>query len=290
MPNSCCALRMTLTTNEPWSSPVFRWAGSKRKLLPRLLSAVPENYERYIEPFAGSACLFFALRPKRAILGDINSELVHAYDVIRRHPRLVARLAMGQRTDSRTYYRLRRTAPASLSEIERAARFVYLNRHSFNGVYRVNRAGYFNVPRGTRTGRLPSEAHFYRCSIALRCADLRAADYQQCLRNIKCNDFVYLDPPYASRRRNRYGEYGYNCFAEHQLPTLLKVLRRIADIGATFLLSYCFHREFTELPADWHRTLVRVRRHVAGFADHRRVVREMLISNRPLVSSRGVRE
>ncbi len=136
--------RMSAKSGSAWASPLFRWAGSKRKLLPELMAQVPASLTRYVEPFAGSGCLFFALRPEKAILGDINDELIYAYSVIRDHPRLVSRAVHRLRNEKRTYYRLRSQSPNALSPVDRAARFTYLNRHCFNGVYRINRAGCFN--------------------------------------------------------------------------------------------------------------------------------------------------
>jgi DNA adenine methylase len=172
--------------------------------------------------------------------------------------------------------------PLALKPIERTARFVYLNRHCFNGVYRVNRAGHFNVPRGTRTGCMPTVADFSACAAVLKRAELRATDYRDCLRDTKAGDFVYLDPPYASQRRNTFGEYGYNCFSESDLPQLKLLLHRIDRLGAVFLLSYSIHEAFADLPSQWHCRTLEVRRHVAGFAKHRRSVLELVISNRPL--------
>ncbi|MSR60594.1 MAG: Dam family site-specific DNA-(adenine-N6)-methyltransferase [Planctomycetaceae bacterium] len=276
-----------ISSRRVWASPLLRWAGSKRKLLPHLLASIPETFNRYVEPFAGSGCLFFALRPKHAVLGDINHELIDAYEVIRRHPRRVSRAVACLGTEKQTYYELRSADPTSLAAIDRAARFVYLNRHCFNGVYRINRAGAFNVPRGTRTGQVPTERQFYRCSVALRSAELRPVGYRDCLSDLCGGDFIYLDPPYASRRRNTFGEYGYDCFDEEQLPDLFSLLHLIDRIGATFLLSYCQHAAFAELPARWHKSTLTVRRHVAGFAHHRRTVRELLVSNCPLLHSQS---
>lgn len=234
---------------------------------------------RYVEPFAGSACLFFALRPARAVLGDINRNLIDAYRVISEHPRLVARTLDAIPNNKRTYYRLRSTSPDTLSPVERTARFAYLNRYCFNGVYRENREGLFNVPRGTKTGHIPSEADFVRCSNTLKRAHLLAAPYTKCLADVHAGDFVYVDPPYATKRRNAYGEYGYGCFRESDLSELLRRLRCIDDAGATFLLSYCVHPALDKIPARWHKAVVTVRRHVAGFTTKRCLVKELLISN-----------
>lgn len=269
-------------TNDSWSDPLLRWAGSKRQLLPQLLSCVPSTYSRYIEPFAGSGCLFFALRPETAVLGDINSALIETYQEIRAHPRLVSRAVQSFRNTLADYYRVRRMDPRLLGATDRAARFVYLNRHCFNGVYRVNRLGQFNVPRGTKTGSPPPERAFVRCSIALRQAELRSTDYLRCISDVGQGDFVYLDPPYASRRRNTHGEYGYGCFDESRLPEFMAALTAIDRAGATFLASYCAHSSFAKLPTGWCCARLRVKRHVAGFAQHRKTVREILVSNRSL--------
>lgn len=265
----------------PWASPILRLAGSKRKLLPKLMMYVPHQYNRYIEPFAGSACLFFALRPQSAILGDFNEAIIQAYSVLRSHPTLVVRAAHRWKHSKRQYYSLRRVAPETLDEIERTARFIYLNRYCFNGVYRTNRLGQFNVPIGNRTGRLPAESAFYRCSIALRTARLRAVDFEVCLDDVRIRDFIYLDPPYTQSQRPTYGEYGYGTFNEGDIERLVTCLRRIDSIGAVFLLSYSDNSTLRKtLPKHWHCRKVRVRRHVAGFTQHRLRVSEILVSNR----------
>lgn len=266
-----------------WSPSLFRWAGSKRRLLPHLLDGVPEYSGRYIEPFAGSACLFFALNPPTAVLGDINDELLLAFGTIRRHPRLVVREARSFNTDKRSYYRIRSIDPTDLPAIGRAARFLYLNRYCFNGVYRTNRLGQFNVPRGVRTGKIPSDKLVYRCSIALRSAELRSGDFSICLSDIRKDDFVYLDPPYASLHRPCYGEYGYGSFGAGDINRLAQSLIDIDRAGATFLLSYSANASaLNGLLRRWFVRRIVVRRHVAGFARHRAAITEILASNRPL--------
>jgi DNA adenine methylase len=266
----------------PWMPPLFRWAGSKRKLLPRLMSLAPTEFKRYIEPFAGSACLFFALRPSCAVLGDTNEELMQTYSTIRSHPRLVARLALTLRNSERQYYRVRRSVLEPRQMIARAARFTYLNRYCFNGVYRTNRHGHFNVPRGTSTGQMPGEAAFYRAAVKLRNTELRATDFQECLADVASGDFVYLDPPYAVGERPTYGEYGYRCFGTCDLERLVATLERLDRMGAKFLLSYADHSVVRALKRRWHCRTLLVRRHVAGFSEDRVRVRELLIANYPV--------
>lgn len=262
-----------------WARPIFRWAGSKRKLLPALVAKVPANYGRYVEPFAGSACLFFALRPSRAVLGDYNGELIDAYRTIRSHPRRVSRKARTWKISDRTYLHLRALDPFKLDPVLRAARFLYLNRTCFNGVFRTNRSGQFNVPRGRNTGRFPSEQEIYRCSVALRVAHVCHADFSRVVHSVRSGDFVYLDPPYPSKPRPRYGEYGYGCFGPADVPRLMKLLHRIDNSGARFLLSYASVSELAKSPSHWKYEELSVRRHVGGFASSRQQVTEVLVSN-----------
>lgn len=263
-----------------WAAPILRWAGSKRKLLPYLIDAMPSKYNRYIEPFAGSACLFFSLHPKKAVLGDINSELLDTYATLRDHPRRLSRAAKSIGETEDNYYKIRRVNPSELDPLSRAARFIYLNRFCFNGVYRTNQQGHFNVPRGNRTGGIPPESTFYRCSVALRAADLRPGDFEQCINDIQKDDFVYLDPPYASEGRPRAGEYGCGCFSNFDHERLIKCLKQIDKNGASFLLSYSntpdLIRRFSK---RWRLKCVSVNRHVAGFSQHRHVAEEILVSN-----------
>ncbi|HLP61375.1 MAG TPA: Dam family site-specific DNA-(adenine-N6)-methyltransferase, partial [Candidatus Deferrimicrobium sp.] len=133
--------------NSP-TRPILKWAGGKQQLLPRLIPAVPGNYQRYIEPFFGGGALFFALKPHQAIIADANPELINLYKIIAGEVEHLIELLPGFITDKEHYYKLRAIDPAALSDVEKAARTIYLNRTCFNGLYRVNRGGQFNVPYG----------------------------------------------------------------------------------------------------------------------------------------------
>ncbi len=262
-----------------WGAPILRWAGSKRKLLPVLLRAMPRTYARYVEPFVGSGCLFFAIHPEAALLGDFNGELVQTYSAVRDHPRLVARVVHSIPQSKSQYYKTRSISPNTLDPIERAARFIYLNRLCFNGVYRTNRKGNFNVPKGRATGDIPPERHFYRCAVALKSAELVSGDFEKCITRVGKGDFVYLDPPYISSSRSQYGEYGYGSFGEQDITRLLAGLKAIDARNAHFLLSYTYNKKLNERLAHWRRRRVYVRRHIAGFTGDRGRVAEVLVSN-----------
>ena len=139
---------MAPTVEKQNAVPILRWAGSKRLLVPKLLSLAPKHFERYIEPFCGSACFFIALAPKKAILADLNPHLISTYSAIKDNPRKVSDHLKRWQVCKKQYLNLRKTAPTQ--RLLSAGRFLYLNRLSFNGVYRENRKGEFNVPFGGR--------------------------------------------------------------------------------------------------------------------------------------------
>lgn len=258
--------------------PMFRWAGSKRKLLPILLENLP-IFNRYLEPFAGSACLFFALGPQKAVLSDMNRELIHAYIIVRDNPSEVANALRKMPRSKSHYYHLRSQTTEMMSAADRAARFLYLNRYCFNGVYRTNRKGFFNVPIGVRTGNLPRQDDLELWADALRNARLLSGDFGVCLTEVKKGDFVYLDPPYCKPGTRNRGEYGYDSFSESDLPRLRTWLAEIHKRGANFLLSYRYSTAVKESFSDWNRRTVIAKRHVAGFVSARASVRELLIAN-----------
>ena len=153
-------------------APFLRWAGSKRRLLGVLQTFWTKKHKRYVEPFAGSACLFFAIRPPKAILGDLNPELVRTYREVKyRLPAVLEELHKIPLNSADEYKRLRSTDPGSLRSSVRAARFIYLNRYCFNGIYRTNLQGQFNVPfSGRRCGNFPEDESFEKCARHLRVA------------------------------------------------------------------------------------------------------------------------
>ena len=260
--------------------PPLRWAGSKRRILPRLASLVPRTFDRYVEPFAGSAALYFLLRPKAALLGDLNADLIHFYQALSWRPGAVSRAAEQFAIDGSDYYRVRALEPENLSRTMRAARFLYLNRFCFNGVYRTNRDGAFNVPRGTRTGALPCRDELTVVGAMLRNATLVSADFEKCLEQTRAGDFVYIDPPYFTRKGIRPGEYGYGSLgAKDDLERLVSALHRLTSRGVRYLLSYAESRTLVRSLAPSWRGYVRVGRSVGGATAHRRESREALMAN-----------
>lgn len=251
-------------------------------MLPTLVANAPERYGAYLEPFAGSACLFFALQPDRAVLGDFNAGLIETYKVIAESPLALARTLNKMPTDPNFYYDLRARDKGSLPRVARAARFVYLNRFSFNGVYRTNRDGLYNVPRGEKTGVLPTSESLVAVSRALENVTLVCGDFEKTLDYAKRGDFVYMDPPYRLDETRMRGEYGYGAFDSGDLDRLAAALVALDQRGVHFLLSYKYSRDFHKNVQRWHSLTQLVKRHVGGFTARRRRVRESLVSNYPL--------
>jgi len=261
-------------------APLLRWAGSKRQLRAELARYWKPSFLRYVEPFAGSCSLYFWLSPKSAVLGDKNRELIDTYRVLLRHPEQLYSSLLSLPKGKSSYYTLRAENPDHLSMLRRAARFLFLNRYCFNGIYRTNRAGQFNVPFApTKTGGIPPLRSFQACAELLQRAVLKCADFGTTLRSARAGDFVYLDPPYATSGRRVFTEYGPRPFGTRDLERLLEHLRKLDARGAAFVLSYADCAELRAARRDWNVRTITVRRNVAGFRGKRRNARELIVSN-----------
>jgi DNA adenine methylase len=260
--------------------PFLRWAGSKKQLLSILSEYWHGEYTRYVEPFAGSACLFFRLQPAKALLGDCNRELIATYREIKyRLPELIPCLEKFKNSREE-YLRLREIDLSLLTASERAARFIYLNRYCFNGLYRTNRSGKFNVPYGgNKTGHLPSEDILQKCSKSLRRTSLIAADFEEVLKRVTKGDFVYLDPPFSVKAHRVFSEYNGIGFGLSDLYRLRKWMEILAKKNIAFLVSYAQCEEADILREGFYTKRVRVKRHIAGFAASRSHSDELLISS-----------
>lgn len=266
---------------EVLAAPFIRWAGSKRKLVPRLISYWSNEYTRYLEPFMGSASLFYATRPPTAILSDINEELVRAFLAVRDHPRAIYNRLHSIPRGKASYDSLRALDPETLAPLERAARFLFLNRFCFNGIYRTNTRGAFNVPFSpSGTGDIPSQEQLIAAANALRTATILCQDFASVIRrHVRKGDFVYLDPPYAVENRRVFKQYGPQVFGLEDLKHLRDTLQLINRRGAKFVLSYAASPEARNHFGEWESKKVFIQRNVSGFAKHRRMAAELIFTN-----------
>lgn len=260
--------------------PFLRWAGSKRPIVSTLLKYYPGSPARYVEPFAGSACLFFALEPKDAVLGDLNLDLIATLRQLQRNADGVIHHLAAMPVGSDAYYRVRDATYHEQDASKRAARFIYLNHYCFNGLYRTNRDGRFNVPYGPPKSGLPlAEDLLQAASMVLRRAALVHADFEDTLDFARRGDFVYLDPPYATASRRVFAEYHPSAFSGKDLARLKTALHRLDSRGIRFVATYADSPEGRELFRPWRRTRIWTRRNIAGFEGHRRGTYEILATN-----------
>ena len=226
------------------ASPIIKWVGGKSKLLGELALRLPARHERYFEPFAGGAALFFHLAPDRAVLADRNADLVAMYRAVAGDvDGTIRRLAIHRDAhDEEHYYQLRarwNDASVSWTAIDRAAAFIYLNRTCFNGLWRVNRKGAFNVPMGRYTNPLICDPDGLRAAGALLArAELRCADYRAAVADAGKGDLVYFDPPYDPLTpTSNFTSYTGDGFGPAQQAELAELVRELAARGCHVLVS-----------------------------------------------------
>jgi DNA adenine methylase len=259
----------------------LRWAGSKRQLIPILSRYWSEQNSRYIEPFVGSGSVFFSLSPPRAILGDVNAELMATYEQVKNNVESLLSTLRKLKKGRRNYLRMRAIDPSTLSPSKRAARFIYLNRFCFNGLYRTNRGGQFNVPYGgERSGKIPSDDILLVCSSRLKNAELVLGSFEITLEKAKPGDFVYMDPPFSVKARRVFNEYDAASFSLDHLCRLREWMIKLDRKDINFLVSYAESEEADFLLNGFYTEVVTVRRNIAGFTANRKSARELLISNR----------
>ncbi|MGH8546798.1 MAG: DNA adenine methylase, partial [Gammaproteobacteria bacterium] len=197
-----------------------------------------------------------------------------------RYPREVSCLLKNFRRNKREYYRVRRNDVSGLTAKEKAARFIFLNRYCFNGIYRTNLRGEFNVPYSpSRTGDLPTAEELTTCSRILKAAKLIGGDFERCLIDVGKGDFVYLDPPYTVSSRRIFREYGPRPFDDNDLERLAKSLQIIHDSGAHFVLSYAYSPEGLKWFRRWNPRKIRTVRNMAGFTSTKKFAFEIVATN-----------
>ena len=238
-----------LSTSQP--KPFLKWAGGKRKLLPHLTAGLPERIERYAEPFFGGGALFFALadRIEEAALSDINADLILTYQIVQvRLPELEEALEehAARHSDESYYYEVRATEP--IGAVERAARFIYLNRTCFNGLHRVNRAGRFNSPRGSyRNPKILDRQALRAAREALKRAHVFSRDFSAAVKATP-ESLIYCDPPYhrtwTGYASGGFGERDHERLRDHALGWRAKGARVLISNSDTPFTALLYRRRF----------------------------------------------
>lgn len=228
--------------------PFIKWAGGKRWLINDPDFDLPEHSGRYIEPFLGGGAIFFHLAPSEAILSDVNERLISTYKSIRDEWYLVqASLVEFQEQHSKAFYYEERSREHSSSHL-RAAQFLYLNRTCFNGLYRENLKGQFNVPLGTKTQVTLLDDDFELASKLLSRADLRVSDFEDIVAEAMEGDLVFLDPPYTTAHNlNGFVKYNQKIFTWNDQKRLMEATRQAIKRGARVVLTNANHESIHQL-------------------------------------------
>lgn len=260
-------------------APFLKWAGGKRWFANRCLHMIPEAYDRYIEPFLGSGAMYFALKPRCALLADLNADLIECYQAIRTSPlAIVAHLTRHHALHCEAhYYATRAVKPTD--PIERAAWLIYLNRTCWNGLYRVNRRNEFNVPIGTKTNVIMPNDDFSSMSEMLLPAVIRNQDFETTLDAAESGDFVFVDPPYTVKHNlNGFLKYNDKIFTWADQMRLRDSVVRAAGRGAKVLVTNANHQSIREIYAGVGlQTVVQRASVLSGSAAHRVRTEELTI-------------
>ena len=262
------------------SSPL-KWVGGKNKCCEYLLYKFPKQFDRYFEPFMGSGVVFLNLQPDQAVLSDANVHLISFFKYLQNDFEALWGELQKLNNSSEDYYSIRdKFNQAEDFTVEVVAQFLYLNRCGFNGLYRVNKSGEYNVPWGKRKGS-PHLVHEALCNMheALQGKTLRPMNYAHVLTEVARGDFVYMDPPYLKESDLAFTAYTSDGFGLRQHEELAKECRRLDELGAKFAVSNAKLRKVEELWEGFKQSWVLTTRAVSRSASGRGQHMELLITN-----------
>ena len=273
-------------------APVLKWVGGKRQLISDIEPLIPKKISTYVEPFVGGGAVLFHLQPKKAIINDFNKELMNVYQVIKDNPNeLIKVLKEHKELNSEDYfYEIRsldrRDDFENLSSVQKAGRIIYLNKTCYNGLFRVNRSGFFNSPYGKyKNPSIVNEVTIKAISNYFNSANIKflTGDYKEALKSLRRGAFVYFDPPYmpisSSSSFTGYTEHGFGY--EKQVELRDECLK-LHDRGVKFLQSNSYSPEILELYSDqkvFNIEIVKAKRSINSQSDKRGEISEVLIYN-----------
>lgn len=265
--------------------PLIRWAGGKQGIVPMLYKKIPQvdSIKKYYEPFFGAGSLYFFNGFTNAVISDLNQELVNFYSIIRNKPddfymRMKVEAAL---MNKEKYYQIRDLYNLKLgaSTLAQSVRFFLLNKYSFNGIYRVNKNGCYNVPFGKEKPYLPSLAEIKNVSIRLQKAKIICSPYEKAISNANKEDFVYLDPPYPPiNETSMFRHYTAERFGEEDQYNLLEVCNSLNQKGVRFMMSNADTALIRELYRSFYMDEIEKTRFVSCKKERIRVT-ELIIRN-----------
>lgn len=271
-------------------SPVLKWVGGKRQLLNEIIPMIPSNCSTYVEPFIGGGAVLFEFQPKKAIINDFNSELINVYNVIKDHPeKLIKELQFHKDNNTAEHFYIVREYDrdtnfyAQMTDIEKAARIIYLNKTCYNGLYRVNSAGQFNSPYGKYKNPNIVSEHIIRAMskyLNENIITIKNGDYKATLKGLRKGAFVYLDPPYmpisTSSSFTGYTEKGFDADMQIELKDECDKLNKK---GIKFLQSNSDCEFIRILYKDYNIKIIKAKRSINSRGNSRGEINEVLIYN-----------
>lgn len=268
------------------SQPILKWVGGKRQLLHEIYKYIPKKFNRYFEPFVGGGALFFSLYPQYSRITDLNPELINTYKVIKDKPsELITTLV--QYPNTKEFFleiRALDRNPAlynTISDVGRAARFIYLNKTAYNGLYRVNQKGQCNAPYGYYTKpNICNEERIYAASRALQSTDIECESFECCIKYTNYGDFVYFDPPYQPLNTTaNFTNYTSLGFTEQDQIRLRDLCNILHTQGVKWLVSNSDTPFIRQLYGGYKTHTVLAKRSINSKGDKRGEITELLIHN-----------
>ncbi len=270
--------------------PFVKWAGGKRQIIDKLKEYVPDEYDTYYEPFVGGGALLFELAPKKAVINDLNEELMNVYNCLCNEEKFKKMCNLLNHYEAEHseefYYEIRnkdknKNAYNRLSDYTKAARTIYLNKACFNGLYRVNSKNEFNVPFGKKTKINTYEgSNLITVSNYLTMNDIKiqSVDFEESLKTAKKGDFVYIDPPYDSDT-STFNNYTEDGFGKEEQRRLAQVYKDLDKRGVYVMLSNHNTTLINELYKDYHIHIIEAKRNINANGKKRGKVEEVIITN-----------
>lgn len=261
--------------------PPIKWAGGKSRLIRQFMPLFPRNCNFLVEPFVGGGAVFFNLRPTKAILIDTNQELINFYKVVKDNLELLLVESRCHKNDEEYYYRIRALDVSTLNNIQRASRFLYLNKTAYNGLWRENRKGQHNAPFGWyQNPRIVDEQNLRKVNTLLQRAELNQEDFSFVLNVAKPDRFIYMDPPYHPLSiTSNFTSYTANSFNEGDQRRLADVFSELDHLGCRVMLSNSDTPLILELYKRYNICKVTARRAINCQAEGRGLINELVIRN-----------
>ena len=279
----------TIQKSQSTLQPFTKWTGGKRQLLSVIKSLMPDQYNNYFEPFVGGGALFFDLAPKKAYINDFNSELINCYQQIKKNPQiLIELLAKHQENNSKEYYLDLRSADRDsridkMTDVERAARIMYMLRVDFNGLYRVNSKNQFNVPYGRyKNPKIVDGELLLSISKYLNDNDIHILnkDFEEAVEDVRVGDFVYFDPPYIPlSETSAFTSYTHEGFSYEDQVRLRDTFMKLDEKGAYVMLSNSSSPIVEELYKDFYIHKVEATRTNGAKSSSRGKISEIIVTN-----------